>query len=294
MAVARLYQTHVDMSPSYTNLTFTDNGTNAVVTEGGNIAHAVTLDGGAARLNGSPYIVNGDVVVNASDVLTVSPGTVIRWGAVSRLVVQTGAALIAEGTAAMPVTFTTNAITPTAGSWQYILFDPGSRGLLSHCTVQYAGAGTASAIYLDSSDVQLLLCTIGANLVGDIKVRGGTQPQLTGNRFASESPMAVFNEQPQTPVDARQNWWGHASGPTHPTLNPGGLGAPVSDGVLFEPWLANTTNTPPSAAMVEPAPGAAVTRLPVAFRFVVQDADLMAAGLYTHRARAGRECRTDL
>lgn len=37
-------------------------------------------------------------------------------------------------------------------------------------------------------------------------------------------------------ADARHNWWGHDSGPYHPTLNPGGLGDTVGDGVQFTPW----------------------------------------------------------
>ena len=37
-------------------------------------------------------------------------------------------------------------------------------------------------------------------------------------------------------ADARHNWWGHDSGPYHPTLNPGGLGDTVGSGVQFTPW----------------------------------------------------------
>jgi hypothetical protein len=37
--------------------------------------------------------------------------------------------------------------------------------------------------------------------------------------------------------DARYNWWGDATGPYNPTLNPSGLGNPVSDNVNFSPWL---------------------------------------------------------
>jgi len=37
--------------------------------------------------------------------------------------------------------------------------------------------------------------------------------------------------------DARYNWWGKASGPYHPTLNPSGQGNKVSDYVAFAPWL---------------------------------------------------------
>jgi hypothetical protein len=37
---------------------------------------------------------------------------------------------------------------------------------------------------------------------------------------------------------AANNWWGHSSGPYHATLNPGGLGVPVSNYVQFSPYRA--------------------------------------------------------
>ena len=40
-----------------------------------------------------------------------------------------------------------------------------------------------------------------------------------------------------TSVNAENNWWGDASGPYHPTLNPDGSGDQVSDNVDFEPWI---------------------------------------------------------
>lgn len=41
-------------------------------------------------------------------------------------------------------------------------------------------------------------------------------------------------------ADARYNWWGHDSGPHHPSLNPGGMGDAVGDGVDFTPWTVST------------------------------------------------------
>jgi hypothetical protein len=38
-------------------------------------------------------------------------------------------------------------------------------------------------------------------------------------------------------VTATNNWWGDASGPFHATANSTGTGNPVSDNVLFDPWL---------------------------------------------------------
>jgi hypothetical protein len=39
-----------------------------------------------------------------------------------------------------------------------------------------------------------------------------------------------------TDLAVANHWWGHSSGPYHPTLNPGGLGVPVSDHVQFSPY----------------------------------------------------------
>jgi len=39
-------------------------------------------------------------------------------------------------------------------------------------------------------------------------------------------------------IDCENNWWGDASGPYHPTLNPGGLGDTIGANVDFDPWLA--------------------------------------------------------
>lgn len=41
-------------------------------------------------------------------------------------------------------------------------------------------------------------------------------------------------------VDAEDNWWGHSSGPYHPTDNPSGQGDEVSDNINFIPWLTSS------------------------------------------------------
>jgi Synergist-CTERM protein sorting domain-containing protein len=39
-------------------------------------------------------------------------------------------------------------------------------------------------------------------------------------------------------LNAENNWWGDASGPTHDN-NPGGIGDTVSDSVDYDPWLGS-------------------------------------------------------
>jgi hypothetical protein len=57
-------------------------------------------------------------------------------------------------------------------------------------------------------------------------------------------------------IDATWNYWGHASGPTHPS-NPGGEGVPVDDGVIFEPWL--TAPVPPPTNVQDDFPASGIT-----------------------------------
>jgi len=40
-------------------------------------------------------------------------------------------------------------------------------------------------------------------------------------------------------IDAKRNWWGHATGPYHPTENPDGVGDSITDDVVFKPWLTH-------------------------------------------------------
>jgi len=48
-----------------------------------------------------------------------------------------------------------------------------------------------------------------------------------------------------TIMNAQNNFWGDSTGPYHSTLNPGGFGNPVSDNVLFIPWLQTDPTKPP-------------------------------------------------
>ena len=70
---------------------------------------------------------------------------------------------------------------------------------------------------------------------------------LRNNSFSGNTTGLVWEG--TSTLDAELNWWGHASGPYHPTLNPSGTGDPVSDNVDFDPWLG----TKPLWQLVEEA-----------------------------------------
>lgn len=71
--------------------------------------------------NDNTYTLFGDIIVKNNAVLTIQPGTVIKGDKVtlSRLVIATGAKLIAQGTATQPIVFTSNQAvgTRTRADW---------------------------------------------------------------------------------------------------------------------------------------------------------------------------------
>ena len=96
------------------------------------------------------------------------------------------------------------------------------------------------------------------------------------NRIVGNT-VGVENYGVSTNVDAALNWWGSATGPTHAS-NPGGTGDPVTDKVIYSPWLGTDPDGDPSR------PGVQVTG-PVLI--VVDDVGPAPAGGYLNQAIAG-------
>lgn len=92
----------------------------------------------------------------------------------------------------------------------------------------------------------ILRNNILANGGNGVMAVGSSNPLVEFNRIAGNGAGVVNTWAggtiggivfPPVTVNAIHNWWGDASGPFHPTLNPAGQGNAVSDRVLFDPWL---------------------------------------------------------
>jgi len=90
----------------------------------------------------------------------------------------------------------------------------------------------------------------GVNLSKDAPSRNNT---IYRNNIMRNTRYGLFNHDTES-VDAIYNYWGHISGPYHPTSNPTGQGDNVSDNVDFIPWLdapeGNPTSNPPEISNV--------------------------------------------
>jgi parallel beta-helix repeat protein len=122
---------------------------------------------------------------------------------------------------------------------------------LSHATItDNLLLDNGSGIYLydcDAIDIQhndilynqIYPTSYGVSFDGDC---GGANT-VNYNNIVANAEYGVSNEGVEV-VNAEYNWWGNASGPYHPTANPGGSGDPVSDNVYFDPWLGQSYVSP--------------------------------------------------
>jgi hypothetical protein len=120
--------------------------------------HSGTLTADQAWVGTFTHHVTGLVSVPAGVTLTIDPGAVVKFDPGAGFDVQAGGQLLADGTVAQPICFTSirddsvggdtngdgNATAPVAGDWQSLRFEGGAGGDLGHVDVRYGGNSTVN------------------------------------------------------------------------------------------------------------------------------------------------------
>ncbi len=223
---AAVYQANPDMSPIYRNLMLSGNNPNVVLSEGGYIAQNITWDLSQA---GTPIWLNGGITVNAGRFFALSPGTTVRF--ITGTAVYVNGNFYALGDSARPVIL--NGVVEQPGTWGGVNVAAGAKAILSECELANGGRSGLAMLSLAANAI-VQNCRIHHSAGDGISV-SSAQPVIAGNQIYSNT-FGLRNTTPATIVDARNNWWGSPTGPKHAS-NPTGTGDPVSDGVLFNPWL---------------------------------------------------------
>ncbi|MCD6161146.1 MAG: cadherin-like domain-containing protein [candidate division Zixibacteria bacterium] len=142
----------------------------------------------------SPYTITGDLYIEAAGngaTLTIEPGVEVRLNEnIEILVSYTNSeygAIIAEGTQANPITFTSSAAIPDAGDWERIHFYQGTLPTtkFNHCIFEYGGSNLSygmiyirgCAVAIDNSTIRYS-GTYGVDLHED-----GEFSSFTGNKL---------------------------------------------------------------------------------------------------------------
>jgi|GEM_PF-2794825 len=118
-------------------------------------------------LEGSPYIVVADVIVERDVSLTIEPGVVVKFATGANLVIDGG--IIADGNSTHPIIFTSNATTPAPGDWGTIKFRYRSNdnvSVISWAIISYA----TDAVTVESSSPKIQNSRIEHNIVG-VRIR---------------------------------------------------------------------------------------------------------------------------
>ena len=234
---AAVRQGEPGMSPVYRSLTFSGNSPDAIAIEPGTMRSSATWDASAA---GAELRLLGRVLVPVGQLLSLVAGTTIRCAAGAG--VHVDGAMYALGSADKPVVLT--GVGEAPGGWVGVGLGPGGAMILDHCELAGGGQDGGPMLSLGAAAI-VRNCRI-LDSAGDGIATTGARQVISGNQISGNA-FGLRNATPDTVVDARHNWWGHASGPAHPS-NPFGQGDRVSDGVLFEPWLQapGEWQTPPA------------------------------------------------
>jgi uncharacterized repeat protein (TIGR01451 family) len=233
-----------DSSPVYRNLTLSGNGTDAVVISGGSIGGGRYWGSGQPEL---PFQVRGNVAIPSGAFLSLEPGMTMRFFTDTLLYASGSGALYALGTPDRPITFT--GLVETPGFWRGIEFQSTSQAILQNCDIGYAGSTwNGKSLNLWSTGLTVVQnCRIHHSLHTGI-YSSVSSPILSYNQIDSNGVFTVATDYGVEKgyggtLDARNNWWGDASGPHNDTFNPGGKGDSVNgdtyygEKVIFTPWL---------------------------------------------------------
>jgi parallel beta-helix repeat protein len=242
----------VESFPTLTNNTYTENTYNGFYLDGGTIASDALWD-----ILDTSYFVTGDVFIGVGKTLTVDPGVVVKFYLGKTLVID--GTIRALGTSTEPIYFTSwrddvvggdtngdgSATTPGRTNWKGIHFRDSSddaNSLIDYAVIRYAGYDYRGNVHLTkaSPTIQNTLLVYGAYGIRS----SNSHPTLICNSILNNNG-GVYNDTVDDSINLREQWWGSASGPYHPTSNPAGLGNGVSDGVLFAPWLTSPCGTTP-------------------------------------------------
>ncbi len=207
-----------------------------------------------------PYIF-GDYTVGSGAVLTLQPGVIIKFLQHGRLVVRKG--LIAEGGATpdSTIVFTSllddfyggdtnadsNATTPWVEYWGSVWFEDESNDPLCKIRNSVFRFGGLSwygrgAIYTNNASPTITHSSFMRNR-NALYAAGSSNPVINNCDIHQVTEMGIFNQNKIFNIDARHNWWGDNSGPSH-SSNPGGTGVNVTDSVNFIPYKGMGTQKP--------------------------------------------------
>ncbi|MGE8493286.1 hypothetical protein, partial [Comamonas sp.] len=136
----------------------------------------------------SPYLFQGDVIVDNNATLSIEPGVTIQMAAAASFTLKRGA-LQAVGTPSLPIKITSASATPAAGDWRQWRFTAGTNQALTqlgHVVIEY-GSGVA----IESASPVINNTAINHHSGPAISMDLASSPVGTGNTANGNSLNAI-------------------------------------------------------------------------------------------------------
>jgi hypothetical protein len=265
------YRADLNSFPALINNTLINNGINGITLTSDVYGNAINTNA-TWNLTTTTYYLRDQFSIGTDQILTINPGVKIKLSNGIGLMVTGGnSALRVLGTNTSPVIFTsinddtvggdtnnngTNTV-PAPGNWVDIEFGENSNdasSLIDNALIRYGGGSRCcwtsyGAITLVGTNLTIKNSTIRDSQNYGISTNTSAPALSCVNIFDNGSLnngkrlYGLYNQTPATGVNATNLWWGSASGPYHPSLNAGGTGNAVSEGVGFNPF--RTSLCPP-------------------------------------------------
>ncbi len=211
-----------------------------------------------AGITNIPYVLQ-NYTVGTSAKLTINPGVILKFMSYGYINVQNGLLAIGGAEKENQIIFTADSddfyggdtyndgmSQPTRLHWDGIRIYNESNDadcILKHAIIKHASnwySATSNshrgAITVDNASPTIQNVRFISNTSAIVSFNV-SQPIISNCDFTDCGSFAVNNRTPINVISAENSWWDNVTGPTHAS-NPGGTGAPITDGVLFSPILS--------------------------------------------------------
>ncbi|MCY3003788.1 MAG: hypothetical protein NTV21_18480 [Planctomycetota bacterium] len=171
----------------FSGVAVSGNGGNFARISDGTLTSSLTL--GPANIPGGVIVGSVGFLVPAGLTLTLEPGVIFK-GASGTTAFNVSGTLLAQGTAAEPIVFTsaaddsiggdTNNNGPSSGApgnWRGLRFDAtSSASVLENTEVRFGGSGTSGSVILSTAHIGMVDCTITSGAYRGLDLSGDSRP----------------------------------------------------------------------------------------------------------------------
>ena len=166
-------------------MTINGNGYDEIFAYGANVYTGTWLN------HNVPYIIGGSFSIQDNNTLTIAAGTTLKFDYAVSLNIY--GKIIAEGTPASHITFTSNAVSPSPGDWRYLdFYDSDAESKLAYCDFSYGGYSQGIVKVNVSDSTSFSNCTFSHSGASGLYIDEATSPVIDSCSFNNNASYGIY------------------------------------------------------------------------------------------------------